>query len=45
VIWRWLLAVALLLAAGWSLKLTLFNWWAAGGPPVNDVRAGLPPEF
>jgi hypothetical protein len=24
----------LLLAAGWSFNLTLYNWWAAGGPPV-----------
>lgn len=31
---RWLLAAVLLLAAGWSLNLTLFNWWAAGGPPT-----------
>jgi hypothetical protein len=25
---RWVLAAVLLLAAGWSLNLTLFNWWA-----------------
>lgn len=35
---RWVLAVVLLLATGWSANLTLFNWWAAGGPPVNDVK-------
>jgi hypothetical protein len=32
----WLLAAILLLAAGWSLNLTLFNWWAAGGPPTTQ---------
>ena len=37
-LWRWSLAAVLLLATAWSANLTLFNWWAAGGPPVNDVR-------
>jgi hypothetical protein len=33
-IWRWI-AVACLLAIGlWFANLTLFNWWAAGGPPT-----------
>jgi hypothetical protein len=32
------LAVVLLLATAWSANLALFNWWAAGGPPVNDVE-------
>lgn len=33
-IWRWLLAAVLLLAVAWSANLTLYNWWAAGGPPT-----------
>jgi len=31
----WLLPVLLLIAFAWSLNLTLFNWWASGGPPVE----------
>lgn len=30
----WLLPVLLLLGACWTGNLTLFNWWAAGGPPT-----------
>jgi len=28
-------AVLLFFAFLWSINLTLFNWWAAGGPPVQ----------
>ena len=31
----WLLPVLLFMAFAWSLNLTLFNWWASGGPPVE----------
>ena len=31
----WLLAIALFLALAWSLNLTMFNWWASSGPPVE----------
>jgi hypothetical protein len=31
----WLPSVLLLVAFAWSLNLTLFNWWASGGPPVQ----------
>jgi hypothetical protein len=31
--WRWTLNVAALLLSLWFANLTLFNWWAAGGPP------------
>ena len=31
----WLLSVLLFVAFAWSLNLTLFNWWASGGPPVQ----------
>ncbi len=33
-IWRWIGAGMLLLASLWFGNLTLFNWWAAGGPPT-----------
>ena len=31
--WLWL--VLLFIAFAWSLNLTLLNWWASGGPPVE----------
>lgn len=30
----WLLPALLLVGACWTGNLTLFNWWAAGGPPT-----------
>lgn len=33
-IWRWLLVVFLFGASCWFANLTLYNWWAAGGPPT-----------
>jgi hypothetical protein len=33
-VWRWIAAGALLLAFFWFANLTLYNWWAAGGPPT-----------
>jgi hypothetical protein len=35
----WLLAIILLAAFLWSLNLTMFNWWASGGPPVEHPEA------
>lgn len=32
--WRWILPVLLLAGACWTGNLTLFNYWAAGGPPT-----------
>jgi hypothetical protein len=32
----WLLVALLWAAALWSTNLTLYNWWAAGGPPMPD---------
>jgi hypothetical protein len=29
--------VACLAFALWSVKLTAYNWWAAGGPPVKNA--------
>jgi hypothetical protein len=29
------LTVLLFLAFLWSVNLTLYNWWAAGGPPTE----------
>ena len=31
----WLLAIILLATCLWTLNLTMFNWWASGGPPVE----------
>lgn len=31
---RWLVFLLLLAGACWTGNLTLFNWWAAGGPPT-----------
>jgi hypothetical protein len=33
-IWRWLLVGLLIVLFLWFGNLTLFNWWAAGGPPT-----------
>lgn len=30
---RWILPVVLIVGVCWTGTLTLFNWWAAGGPP------------
>jgi hypothetical protein len=32
---RWLIALLLLLGFAWSLNLSLFDWWASSGPPVE----------
>ena len=37
---RWGLAFVLLAVAIWTANLTLFNWWAAGGP-----RTPVPHEY
>jgi hypothetical protein len=31
----WAFAIVLFLAFAWSLNLTMFNWWASSGPPVQ----------
>jgi len=33
-LWRWALLALLVAGACWAGNLTLFNWWAAGGPPT-----------
>jgi hypothetical protein len=33
---RWLIVVVLLAVSLWTANLTLFNWWAAGGPPMPN---------
>ncbi len=33
-LWRWALPTLLVVGACWTGNLTLFNWWAAGGPPT-----------
>lgn len=43
--WRWFLVVLLLAGACWTGNLTLYNWWAAGGPASHpehfEQRASL----
>ena len=34
IVLRWLIVVVLLAVSLWTAKLTLYNWWAAGGPPT-----------
>ena len=34
----WLMALLLFLGFAWSLNLSLFNWWASSGPPVQASR-------
>lgn len=31
---RWLLALIFIIAGLWALHLSLFHWWAGGGPPT-----------
>jgi len=31
---RWIIVALLLAVSIWTANLTLFNWWAAGGPPT-----------
>lgn len=33
-LWRWALPALSIVGACWTGNLTLFNWWAAGGPPT-----------
>ena len=35
---RWIFAVVLLAVSIWTANLTLFNWWAAGGPPTPNPQ-------
>jgi hypothetical protein len=35
---RWSLAFVLLAVSIWTANLTLFNWWAAGGPPTLNPQ-------
>ena len=37
--WRWLLVLVLILGSFWLGNLTLFNWWAAGGPSTPHPEA------
>ena len=38
-IWRWILDICLLLLSLWLGNLAFFNWWAAGGPPVENPES------
>lgn len=33
-----MLAIVLLAVSVWTANLTLFNWWAAGGPPTPNPQ-------
>lgn len=35
---RWALFVVLIVATCWAANLTLYNWWAAGGPPTPNPQ-------
>ncbi len=35
---RWLVTIALVAVSMWTANLTLFNWWAAGGPPTPNSQ-------
>jgi hypothetical protein len=35
---RWLAIFGLLAVSVWTANLTLFNWWAAGGPPTPNPQ-------
>jgi hypothetical protein len=35
---RWSLAFVLLAVSIWTANLTIFNWWAAGGPPTPSPQ-------
>lgn len=35
---RWILAIILLTVSLWTANLTLYNWWAAGGPPTPNPQ-------
>lgn len=33
-----MLVIVLLAVSLWTANLTLFNWWAAGGPPTPNAE-------
>ena len=35
---RWLVIIVLVGVSTWTANLTLFNWWAAGGPPTPNPQ-------
>lgn len=35
---RWLVVAVLMVASVWMANVTLFNWWAAGGPPTPNPQ-------
>lgn len=35
---RWIFAALLLAASLWAANLTLYNYWAAGGPPTPNPQ-------
>jgi hypothetical protein len=35
---RWGIALVLLAVSVWTANLTLYNWWAAGGPPTPNPQ-------
>ncbi len=40
-VWRWVAVGGLVLAFLWSANLTLYNAWAAGGPPTPHPEVYL----
>ncbi len=35
---RWIIVAALVAVSMWTANLTLYNWWAAGGPPTPNPQ-------
>lgn len=35
---RWIVVATLLAISIWTANLTLYNWWAAGGPPTPNPQ-------
>jgi membrane protein DedA with SNARE-associated domain len=35
---QWIVVATLLAISIWTANLTLYNWWAAGGPPTPNPQ-------
>lgn len=35
---RWIIVTVLVAVSLWTANLTLYNWWAAGGPPTPNPQ-------
>jgi uncharacterized membrane protein YphA (DoxX/SURF4 family) len=37
-VFAWVVVAILIVAAFWTANLTVYNWWAAGGPPTANPK-------